>query len=205
MSGKFNFLRIEVDGHFHGSSEVPKPWVARIAGTDEKYGLAREFVQPMNDWRDARKAWSGNTYGVMATFALRSGEMYEVSRCRGKSSKRYVAREFVFVEDGVLSKREPLEALAFAMRHAGPAATLTVKERPEETMWVADVSRVGTPPKLGWVTVGSERHYLLTPGRIFEVRTGDETRFLTVRDDLSVSEISARAVLEWMLARVEAA
>lgn len=31
-TGAIKMLRIEVDGHFHGSSDVPRPWVARIDG-----------------------------------------------------------------------------------------------------------------------------------------------------------------------------
>ncbi|HEU4732408.1 MAG TPA: hypothetical protein VFT22_31150 [Kofleriaceae bacterium] len=54
-------LRIEVDGHFHGGPP-PKPWVARIHGPSEQYGLAREFIRAMNDWKDAHRAWSGNLW-----------------------------------------------------------------------------------------------------------------------------------------------
>jgi len=88
MYGALYFLRIEVDGHFHGGPPV-KPWVAEITGTCPRYGLARDFIRPMNDWAGARVAWSGNTYGVIATFPLREGRLYEVQRCEGNSSKRH--------------------------------------------------------------------------------------------------------------------
>lgn len=55
MTGALKILRIEVDGHYHGSSDVPKPWVAQIDGVDAKYGLARTFVQRLNDYRGARR------------------------------------------------------------------------------------------------------------------------------------------------------
>jgi hypothetical protein len=123
----FSVLTIEIDGHFHGSSDVPRPWVATILGTDPKYGLRREFVRAMTDWKDAHVAWSGNVYGREARFLLRDGNLYEVSRLRGKSSKRYQAREFLAVEGRKRIKLEPEEALA-RVDGLGECATLRIPE-----------------------------------------------------------------------------
>src|SRR5690606_30340672 len=109
--GAIYMLKIEIDGHFHGSSNVPRPWVARIDGPDPKYGLAREFVQPMNDWESAHRSCRGNVYGVVAHFPMRRGHLYEVSRLRGRSSKRHVAREFGWLGDGKLEPLDPEDAL----------------------------------------------------------------------------------------------
>lgn len=84
--GRMKLLRIEVDGHFHGSPVVPRPWVAKITGTDPRFGLRREFVQTLNDWEHARRACSGNLYGVVANFPVREGHVHEVSRLRGSPS-----------------------------------------------------------------------------------------------------------------------
>lgn len=105
-------LQIEEDGHIHGH-RPPKPWVAEITGLHERYGLSRVFVKGLRDYRDARVAWSGNTYGVVATFPLRDGRLYEVSRCEGKSSKRLVTRRFYLVEDGQMHEKTPEEVLAW--------------------------------------------------------------------------------------------
>jgi hypothetical protein len=196
-------LRIEVDGHFHGSSDVPKPWVARIDGMCEKYGLRRSFVEKMNDWRDARKAWSGNTYGVVATFPLRGGHVYEVSRTRGDSSKRHVAREFVRIDDaGKRHKITADDALAHAERYEGPAALLRMDEpEPQTRSWVAEVARLGMPRVVGWVVVDGARRYRLRPGRLYEVHgtTHPRThRLVMVGDDCELTNTTEQEAMEWL-------
>lgn len=106
-------LKIEEDGHLHGGP-APRPWCAEITGLDPKYGLARSFVKALRDYKDAHRAWSGNVYGVIAHFPLHEGKLYEVSRLRGRPSKRYVSREFIFVEGGEMREKTPDEALAIA-------------------------------------------------------------------------------------------
>jgi hypothetical protein len=105
--GQLVILRIEIDGSFRGSPNVPKPWVARITGTDPKFGLAREFVAPMNDWSNAHVAHSGNLYHRVSQFNLREGNLYEVSKSIGKPSKRRVVREFFTVTDGAFVPVDP--------------------------------------------------------------------------------------------------
>lgn len=198
--GQFYMLRIEIDGHFHGSPDVPKPWVARIGGVDEKYGLAREFIKPMNDWRDASKAWSGNTYGVVATFALREGALYEVCRLRGRSSRRHVSREFVWVEDGKMHPRAPDDALAHAEGYDGPVTALELRDD-EPCPWVAHVTGLGTPRKLGFVVVDGMRRYRLRPGALYEISEPARERRVFATADGRVEYLSERAALELLLTR----
>lgn len=198
-------LRIDVDGHFHGSSDVPKPWVAQIDGVDAKYGLARTFVERLNDYRGARRSHSGNTYGVVAAFPLHEGKLYEVSRLRGKPSKRHVAREFVLVEDGKLVEIDPMEALALADPHTGPVLEYAV---PDGTR-ISRVDGLGTPAVCGFV-VGqrdrgghADRLYRLRVGAIHEVDTGDD-RHLVLADEWRAERISQTEAIRHLFATITA-
>ena len=195
-------LRIEIDGHFHGSQDVPRPWVARIDGPSPKWGLQREFIQPMNDWRDASRACSGNTYGVMATFPLRSGHLYEVSRLRGRSSKRHVAREFGVVVGGKLEKLEPAEALE---RATGVSESVAFEIRDDEIdpPWVAEVKRVGSTTKLGFVVVDGDRRYALRRDGMYEVRERDRLRLVVTDSSGRWVVSSQREALAWLKTRLE--
>lgn len=198
MSGRLIMLRIEVDGHFHGSPEVPKPWVARITGTDPKYGLAREFVQKLNDWENAHRACSGNLYGVVATFPLRDGNLYEVARLRGNSSRRHMAREFLNAQDGKPVRLTPLEALA---RIEGHDDEVTVHQIPDgDGARVAEVVGVGTGPVSGWVLVDGVRRYRLRHGRLYEVVSAGVQRLVLAGPTAQV--LSQKGALEWLAARV---
>lgn len=198
MTGQLKILRIEVDGHFHGSADVPKPWVAQIDGVDAQYGLARTFVQRLNDYRDARRARSGNTYGVVAAFPLHEGKLYEVSRLRGRSSRRYVAREFVHVEGGKLVDLEPAEALAIVEPHAGTALEYVVADGTR----VARVDGLGTPSVCGFVLPGhdrGERLYRLRVGAIHEVDAGAD-RYLVLADNQRAVRVSQAEALHHLIA-----
>jgi len=200
--GRIKMLSIEVDGHFHGSSDVPRPWVARIDGTDPKYGLARHFVQKLNDWEHAKKAWSGNLYGVVATFPLREGNLYEVSRLRGSSSKRHVAREFLRVELGKYIKLEPLEALALAERHDGPVTVLRVDDT-DDRPWVAEITGLGMPRVLGFVVLAGQRCYRLRHGRVYEVRdiVGESERRRLIGAGPALCTLSQSEAATWLAAQ----
>lgn len=78
------------------------PWVARIAGRDPKYGLVREFVRPLRDYRDASK--SGNT-GIILVYMLPEG-FYEVHAWESWSRER---RYFVRSASGKLAEMTPEE------------------------------------------------------------------------------------------------
>jgi len=197
MSGAIKMYRIEVDGHFHGSPDVPRPWVARIHGPDEKFGLHREFVRPMNDWKDARAAWSGNTYGVVATFPLRDGHLYEVSRLRGKPSKRHSVREFYSLEGGRMVAIEPLDALARAEAHDDPVSLFRIRDNEQDRPRVAEVTGVGMPRIMGFIVLNGERNYRLRRDRLYEVHENGQTR-LTTADGNVLTQSEA---LSWLAKR----
>lgn len=199
MTGALKILRIEVDGHFHGSSDVPKPWVAQIDGVDEKYGLARTFVQRLNDYRDARRARSGNTYGVVAAFPLHEGKLYEVSRLRGRPSKRHVAREFLVVEGGAMRDLEPAEALAIADPHPGPA----VEHVAADGTRIARIDQIGTPTVCGFAVVDEERLYRLRVGAIHEVSTATE-RYLVIADEHGSERITQAEAIARLFTTINA-
>lgn len=70
-----------------GPSKGSKPWVAKITGRDEKYGLAREFLKPNWDYSKANRRGSR---GVYLWYILESDQLYEVYyRYSWKGSRRY--------------------------------------------------------------------------------------------------------------------
>lgn len=163
-NGAIKILRIEIDSHFHGSSDVPRPWVARIDGIDRKYGLARTFIDRLNDYREASRSMRGRLRGVVAAFPLRAGHLYEVSRLRGKSSKRHVAREFLRVDDGRLVELSASEALAVIDGHQN-----AIEHRVPDHTELAIVHGLGAPEPLGFVIVDGRRLYRLREGAIHEI------------------------------------
>lgn len=179
-------LRIEVDGHLRGMADVPRPWVARIKGIDPRYGLAREFVDRLNDWSDARRARSGNLYGVVAAFPLRAGELYEVSRLRGRASKRHLAREFLRVVDGRMEDVEPIDALAIAEGWTGAS----FEHRVPDYTSISVVDGLGSPTALGFVLVDGRRLYRMRDEALHEVVDPDGGRRLVVASAGRVSPIS---------------
>lgn len=195
MTGALKILRIEIDGHFHGSSDVPRPWVAQIDGIDPKFGLARIFVDRLNDYRTARRAHSGNMYGMVAAFPLHEGKIYEVSRLRGSSSKRHVAREFWRVADGRMQALGALEALSLAEPYAGPTVEYVVTDGTR----VARVDGLGTPATCGFVLVETARLYRLRVGAIHEIDTGTERRLVVARER-GVDQISQSVALAHLIA-----
>lgn len=187
---------IEVDGHFHGGP-APRPWVARIDGTDERYGLRREFIRPLNDYRNAHAAWSGNVYGLVARFPLHSGHLYEVSRTRGKSSKLRVVREFYHLDDELkMCRRTPEEALAVAEGETGDEAITVFRSSDVDSSaaWVAEVTGIGTPRRLGWVVVHGERLYRLRPGHVYEIQEDGARRLVRAQEDRMTTITEADAL-----------
>jgi hypothetical protein len=197
VSGSIRILAIELDGHFHGSSDVPKPWVAEIQGLDPKFGLRREFVQSLNDWSEARRAWRGNVYGRVARFPLRDGRLYEVSRLRGRSSKRHVAREFVAIDGRKQVAIEPEKALA-RVDGGAPSAGFRIPEDRDGSSWVARITGLGTPERLGFVVVETERLYRLRDG-LYEVVEGESRRLVGVRAQ-AVQRLTEREAFAWLAA-----
>lgn len=199
MVGPLYVLRIEIDGHFHGSRDVPRPWVARIGGPDARYGLAREFLQPMNDWKRARRACSGNLYGVVSTFALREGELYECSRLRGSSSRRHVAREFYRVEEG---KRRTLgveEALGWIEREDKRPAALYRLDDDDSRPRLAEVVGLGTPAPMAFVILDGTRQWLTREGALYEVSTAVGARRLALCERPGrLRDVSEADAIAWL-------
>ena len=167
-------LDIELDGHFRGLHNAPRPWVARIDGPDPKFGLAREFVVPFNDWEGARRAKSGNIYGRVAHFPLRRGHLYEISRLRGTPSKRHVSREFAWLGDDL----EQLDAEDALDRIAGePGVSMKTDDEGEP---LSRVRGLGYPAQMPWVVRDDrrlfrlvERHVYVHAGRLLGIQDGE--------------------------------
>lgn len=196
MAGPFYFLRIEIDGHFHGGAPV-KPWVAEITGACPRYGLQRNFMRPMNDWKDASRAMSGNLYGVVATYPLREGRLYEVQRCEGNPSKRRVVRRFIEIRAGKQNRLTPLEALAHVDGFER-AIELRLRE-PEESQPVS-VSHVRGFADLapqGFVLVDQQRHYRLVEGGVYSIVEGETRRLVGARDG-KVTKLSEQEAWAWL-------
>jgi hypothetical protein len=199
MTRPLFMLRVEVDGHCRGGPPI-KPWVARIDGPCSRFGLARRFIDPMNDWENAHRAQSGNLYGVVATFPLREGHIYEVQRAAGNSSKRHVVREVYWLEGGKMREMD----LGEALRHTsggGAGAPLTVREFRGRTL-VTDLTRCDP---VAFVTRDRERHYWLLDGREYDVRDvgkRDQDRCRIVKVD--GGEFNIRQVYHWPSATLQA-
>lgn len=132
-------LKIEEDGHFHGG-EPDKSWCAEITGLDPKYGLGSSFVGALRDYKDTHVSMRGRIYGIVSHYPLHEGRVYEVSRYRGKSSKRYVSREFLTVKGGEIVDLTSEEAMARAIELEAakppvelPAVAATTKTRRRTT------------------------------------------------------------------------
>ena len=102
-------LRIELDAHVRGE-RPERPWVAEITGTCPRYGLRRAFVAPMKDWSNAHVSMRGRTYGVVATYALHEGRVYEVQRYMGRQRRR-LSRSFAIVDGGMMRDRTLAQVL----------------------------------------------------------------------------------------------
>lgn len=50
------------------------PWVAEVTGLSERYGLAREFLRPRYDYREANRTAAR---GVRAWWTLEEGRVYQ--------------------------------------------------------------------------------------------------------------------------------
>lgn len=101
--------------HLAKLRSVFRPWVARITGPDERFGLAREFIEPRRDYREA----SNSGRGVILVFALRPG-IHEVKEI---TSGRYFERRFVTVTpDGKIRATTSLELFELTGVHGANIA-----------------------------------------------------------------------------------
>lgn len=86
------------------SLAFPEPWVARITGLDDRYGLAREFVRARKDYTNANSVGSR---GVFNVYWLENG-LYEVEE---RISWRQPRRWFCRAEAGRIIRMTREEAL----------------------------------------------------------------------------------------------
>lgn len=88
-------------------SSRPRPWVARLAGLDDRWGFLREFVKGVYDYTYATQKGKN----VWVYFALGPG-LYEVYY---PTSWKHEERYFIIVdEDGIeqkITKSEVIECL----------------------------------------------------------------------------------------------
>lgn len=94
-----------------------QPWVAEITGTDPRYGLAREFLVPRRDYRDASR--SGER-GVRCWWTLESGRLYQ-ARCR-VTWDRWVTRYLTVTPEGDIADVSEQEATAWASGISAPTS-----------------------------------------------------------------------------------
>jgi hypothetical protein len=188
--GALFMLEIEIDGHFHGTPRVPKPWVARIDGPDPKYGLAREFISPFNDWENARRAHSGNIYGRVANFPLRRGHIYEVSRLEGRPSKRHIIREFAWLGDDELEILDPEDVLDRVADTGTPGVSLETDDGGDP---VGQVHGLGYPLPMPWIVRDNRRLFRLGEHQVYT----HADRLLGVRDD-EIVELDQEEAWSWL-------
>lgn len=98
-------LRQEIRALQFGQKRL-KPWVAKIIGTDDKYGLKREFIRPQT--KDFSRANSTGSRGIYAYYTLDDG-VYEINR---RVSWKKADRYFVRVNDGQITEISREEVLA---------------------------------------------------------------------------------------------
>lgn len=187
-TGSLYLLDIELDGHIHGLANAPKPWVARIGGPDPKFGLARDFIAPFNDWENARRAKSGNVYGRIAHFPLRRGHLYEISRLRGRPSKRHISREFAWIDAGGLEAVEPEDVLDRLAGAAGVSLETADAGDP-----VGKVSGLGYPSPMPWIVRDDKRLIRLAERQVY----AHADRLLGVRD-CEIVELSQDEAWSWL-------
>lgn len=70
-----------------------KPWVARVVGPDDRFGLQREFLRPKKDYARANSVGSR---GVISYFHLYEGHLYEVN---SPQTWKGVRRYFCYVHN----------------------------------------------------------------------------------------------------------
>ena len=97
-----------------GNARPRKPWAAEITGTDPRFGVARKFLQPK--WQ-RKNANSAHSRGVELWFVLESGHLYEIkSPTSWKSSDQYFC---TVLDDGSIKRLSKDEAMQWLKNHLG--------------------------------------------------------------------------------------
>jgi hypothetical protein len=107
-----------------------------------------------------------------------------------------MVRRFIAIANGRQDRLEPEDALARV--DGGKPSVIHRVDEPAEpaTTWVARVTGLGTPTRLGFVLVGAERIYRLADGLYEVVREGQRS-FVGVRDQ-QVDRLTDRDALSWL-------
>lgn len=85
-------MRLEEFGSAYTGWDKSGPWIAKILGRDDEFGLRREFMRFRRDYSNASS--TGNR-GIWRYYALEPG-IYEVNR---RTSWKHVERFFVQITD----------------------------------------------------------------------------------------------------------
>jgi hypothetical protein len=167
--------------------------------------LARIFIDSLRDYAAAKRSWAGRLNGLVACYPLRDGLVYEVSRLRGRSSKRYLAREFIAVSDGDMHQLDPGEALALGERLAecpGHDAKILEHRIPDAPgTSVALVRGLGHPVPLGWVVVDGRRLYRMRVGELHEITVDEGDRRIVLVDQQEIRDVTQREALDQLSIR----
>ena len=89
-----------------------RPWVAEITGTDEKFGLNREFLRGVNDYSRAN---SKKTRGVYTLYTMTEGHLYET---KYKESWNKEERYYFRVDSGAEIRMDLPEVMAWIEERA---------------------------------------------------------------------------------------
>jgi len=83
-----SFTKLEINA-FRLGNKYLSPWVAKITGLDDRYGLVRDFVKGQKDYSRAN---STGSRGIFLHYFLEPG-IYEINeRKTWKRAKRYFAK-----------------------------------------------------------------------------------------------------------------
>lgn len=93
----------------HQPPRQKRPWVARIARRlHPRYGIDRQFLRPMTDYRGARRTMQREMRGVVLEWLLEEGSVYEIHDYDRKDKP---ARRFVRVRAGEIVEIEREEVI----------------------------------------------------------------------------------------------
>lgn len=110
LADSFDRFSKDLGFDVQGKGRKPRYWVARIAGTDARYGFRRQFMRGHKDYSEAN---SVGTRGVFVFYMLGLG-LYEIKEpLSWRSSRQYFA---LVDEEGVLTEVHEERAREIAER-----------------------------------------------------------------------------------------
>lgn len=89
-----------------------RPWVARIKGLSDRFGVEREFIRPLTDWTQARGR-AGRVRGLSHVFVLHVGWVVEACYLVDPADE-YESRFFARVQTAGLQPIEATEVVEWA-------------------------------------------------------------------------------------------